>query len=870
MLERIKDLHKISISKLRLFPLLLLLVLTLPLQEAQAQLFENFEEGSKGSYAAGNVELQTGEWLLDDALLGNQDGDRKNGDQSVRIRDGLIEMLFDYDEGANEIQFFASNAGFSGDTGGIIRILYSQDEGESWQQAGGDIELSDEFRIYSIPMSVAGNVRFRIEKVEGGRISFDDFTVEPFVELAEDPKIEVRIEGAVFGDGTVLNYPAINNGREYSKSMRITNMGEPDLNLDEIVSTNPNLFYIIPEPEAPIPGGESFEIEVLFSPDDPGSYESVITIRSNDPETPEFEINLTGVAIDENELIPINNAREVAFGTRVTVAGRVSVSGDFNGPVFFQDETAGMAVFETNLIDTAARGDSIQVTGPVTEYNPINGTPGTFLTQIATVEGDDSVIYEIIETERVEPEPAVINIQEMNSGVYEGRLVQLQNINIRASGVFIGDSNYSISDASGFGELRIDGNVDDLIDAFIPSDPVEITGVVDRFSGTYQIKPRDSEDLAAEPFIPEGEDIDQDLTLDVVTWNIEWFGSDNLGPDDNDLQMNNVIKVINEIDADIYAFQEIASQVAFYSLVDSLDRFSGFTATFGQAQKTAYLFKTAVVDSLDSGLLFDGQESFDWAGRLPLFFEVNATVDGISRRIFLYNIHAKAFGDQPSYNRRLNAARSLKEYLDENRSNDRVIFLGDFNDQLTLSTYDGADQSPYSVFLEDDRYYAVTKMLEEKGFASYLAGEFRSMIDHIIINENMADYHIDGAQRVENPVYIENFVNTTSDHAPVWTRFQFTGEPVELPREIVVEPNYPNPFNPSTIIPFSLPEPSIITVEVYDALGRRVAIAADQQNFPAGDNEVEFNAGSLSSGVYIYRIKFEDGTVITEKMMLIK
>ncbi len=842
----------------------------IPLQSATAQFMEDFEEGSKGSYAAATVELQSGEWIFDDALLGNQDGDRKNGDQSVRIRDGYIEMLFDYSEGANEVQFYASNAGFSGDTGGVIRLFYSQDEGENWQQVGNSLELTDEFRFYSLPLSAAGDVRFRIEKVEGGRVSFDDFRIEPFKELSEDPKLEVRVEGSVLNSGDLVNFPVINSGREKSLAVRITNMGEPDLTLDNIISNDPNLFSLEPEPESPISAGQSLEMELIYLPDEPGIHDGMILIQSNDPETPEYEINLTGEAIDQNELITIEKAREVSFGTRVTVAGRVTVADEFEGPVFFQDETAGLAIFEPGLIEAVSRGDSIRVNGPVTEYNPIGGTPGTFLTQIASVEGDDSIIYEIIEGEKSVPEPAVINVQEMNSGLYEAQLIQLQNVNIRDSGLFMGDRNYSISDASDLGELRIDGNVKDLVDAFIPSDPVEITGVVDRFSGTYQIKPRDSDDLSAEPFVPEGEEIDKDLTFDVVTWNIEWFGSESLGPDDNDLQMNNVIDVINAIDADIYAFQEISSQVAFYALVDSLEHFNGFTATYGQTQKTAYLFKTAVVDSLDSGLLFEGQESFDWAGRLPLFFEVDVTVDGITRRILLYNVHAKAFGDQPSYNRRLNAAKSLKEYLDENRSNDRVIFLGDFNDQLTLSTYDGADQSPYSMFLEDDRYYAVTKMLEEKGFASYLAGEFRSMIDHIIINENLTDYHIDGAQRVESPAYIEDFVGTTSDHAPVWTRFQFTGEPVELPSEIVIEPNYPNPFNPSTIIPFTLPESSVVTVEVFDILGRKVAEPASRQSFPPGDNEVEFDAGSLSSGVYIYRITFQDGTVATEKMMLIK
>ncbi|PKD44427.1 endonuclease/exonuclease/phosphatase family protein [Rhodohalobacter barkolensis] len=847
-----------------------ILIVTLFSSSVYGQILEDFEDGTKTSYATESVNLQTGEWVLDDALLGSSDGDRKNGNQSVRLRDGSLDMNFDFPDGANEVQFYASNAGFSGDTGGVVRLLYSQNQGENWQQVGDNIELTDDLSLYSIPMSFSGDVRFKIEKFEGGRVNIDDFSIEPFTELAEDPTLQLRIDGEILEDGSEVEFPVINDGDEYSIELRITNMGEPDLNINGVGSTQPGIFSMNPIPTDPISGGESVTVNLSYSPNNPGLHNATLTIESNDAASPQLEINLNGEAIDENDLITIEKAREVAFGTRVSIAGRVTVSDEFNGPIFFQDESAGIAAYESSLIDAVERGDSIRVNGPVTEYNPINGTTGSFLKQIAAVEGDNEVSFEIIDVERVDPQPTDMNIEMMNSGDFEGRLVRFESVDFQNSGIFQGESNYTISDASGSGELRIDGNVDDLVGAFIPEEPVEITGVIDRFNGTYQIKPRDGNDLPAERYIPEGDDIDKDLTFDVVTWNIEWFGAENLGPEDNDLQMNNVIRVIEEIDADIFALQEIANQVAFFGLVDSLDNYSGFTSNYSQSQQTAYLFKTSVMDSLDSGILFDGQDSFDWAGRLPLFFEVNATVDGITRRIILYNVHAKAFGDQPSYNRRLNAAQSLKAYLDDNRSNERVIFLGDFNDQLTLSTYDGADESPYSVFLEDDSYLAITKTLEDLGFASYLDDQFQSMIDHLVINENLFDYYLDRSQRVEDPSYIENFANTTSDHAPVWSRFQFTGQPQELPSEISVEPNYPNPFNPTTVIPFSLPSPSNITIEVFDILGRKVATPANNQDFPAGENEIEFNAAGLSSGVYIYRIQFEDGTVVNEKMMLVK
>ncbi|WP_176719452.1 choice-of-anchor D domain-containing protein [Rhodohalobacter halophilus] len=833
---------------------------------------EDFESGSKAGYATGTVELKTGEWMLDDALLGNLDGDRKNGEQSVRLRDGKLEMLFDFDDGADEVSFVASNSGFTNDTGGVISLHYSTDEGDTWQQAGNNTEMTDQLEPYSISVNISQPVRFRIAKEAGGRINIDDFFITPFQELANQPLLEITVSGSSLSPGDLLDLPIVNPNQSSKLDLRIRNGGEPDLNVSEIIlsGSDHSAFTLSSSLEGVIEGGESVLGSLQFHPSEAGEFSAEITFNSNDPDQPEYRLMLSAESIDENSIIPIKKAYDVRFGTRVSIAGRVSAGDEFGGPAHFQDQTGGFAVFESELTSQIVRGDSIRVSGPVTEFNPINGTPGTFLRQIAPTDDDNKILFEIFDVDRVNPHPENISIADLNSGMYESKLVRLEGVSIEERGLFSGDTSYTIEDDTGTAQLRIDGNVESLIDALIPGDPIDITGVVDRFNGVYQIKPRDNQDLKAESFTPEGEDIDKDLTFDVVTWNIEWFGSDGNGPANNDLQMNNVIRIIEEIDADVYAFQEIASQTEFYSLVDSLELYRGFTSTYGQTQQTAYLFKPTVVDSLDSGLLFDGQDSFDWAGRLPLYFEVEVTVDGRTRQIFLYNIHAKAFGDQPSYNRRLSAANSLKAYLDDERMNDRVIFLGDYNDELTKSTYEGADSSPYRVFLEDEFYKVLTLQLEEQGFVSYVGSSNRSFLDHITINELMAEYHIDGAQRVESVSYVDDFFNTTSDHAPVWTRFQFTGEAVELPNEIVVEPNYPNPFNPSTIIPFTLPESTEVSLDVFDILGRKVASPVRAQTFAEGDHEISFVAAGLSSGVYIYRIRFGDGTEVTEKMMLVK
>lgn len=80
--------------------------------------------------------------------------------------------------------------------------------------------------------------------------------------------------------------------------------------------------------------------------------------------------------------------------------------------------------------------------------------------------------------------------------------------------------------------------------------------------------------------------------------------------------------------------------------------------------------------------------------------------------------------------------------------------------------------------------------------------------------------------------------------------------------------NYPNPFNPSTTISYQLPKNGLVTIKVYDMLGREVKTLINETK-PAGSYEVNFDASKLSSGIYIYRI-IAGEYVATRKMTLLK
>lgn len=97
---------------------------------------------------------------------------------------------------------------------------------------------------------------------------------------------------------------------------------------------------------------------------------------------------------------------------------------------------------------------------------------------------------------------------------------------------------------------------------------------------------------------------------------------------------------------------------------------------------------------------------------------------------------------------------------------------------------------------------------------------------------------------------------------------EITAEIGEIPEEFELGANYPNPFNPTTQIPYRLPARSEVDLTVYDALGRRVATLVEGEQ-PPGRYTVSVHAGSWPSGLYLYVLR-ADGRIRTGKMLLLK
>ncbi len=90
-----------------------------------------------------------------------------------------------------------------------------------------------------------------------------------------------------------------------------------------------------------------------------------------------------------------------------------------------------------------------------------------------------------------------------------------------------------------------------------------------------------------------------------------------------------------------------------------------------------------------------------------------------------------------------------------------------------------------------------------------------------------------------------------------------------VPNSFNLKQNYPNPFNPETTINYRLPVVSRARLTVYNLLGQKIKKLVDIKQQP-GTYQVIFNAGSLSSGIYFYRLEIDNALSQTKKMVILR
>ncbi|MBC7947826.1 MAG: HYR domain-containing protein [Chitinophagaceae bacterium] len=343
---------------------------------------------------------------------------------------------------------------------------------------------------------------------------------------------------------------------------------------------------------------------------------------------------------------------------------------------------------------------------------------------------------------------------------------------------------------------------------FAPTQPNQ------NFKGTISI----STSGLSETINLTGTSIDPATTLEVVNWNIEWFGSTDptLGPTNDNLQEQNVRTILQNTAADIYGLVEVVDEARLASVVNQMpgytyviSNFSSHTNTsanppgnLAQAQKLAFVYKTSVFSNVTTeALLSQGINSaadlsnpaynYFSSGRFPYMMSADVTLNCVTKRVRFILIHAKANTSPTatSYARRKNGSDTLHYTLNTLYPNDNILILGDINDDLDRSITAGFTTTSWDAFTTDEpNYDALTLPLSLAGKKSTVS--YNDVIDHVIVSEELGAYYMPATASILSDVtsQVNNYANTTSDHFPVFTRYKFDAPPapvISCPGDIV-------------------------------------------------------------------------------------
>lgn len=259
-------------------------------------------------------------------------------------------------------------------------------------------------------------------------------------------------------------------------------------------------------------------------------------------------------------------------------------------------------------------------------------------------------------------------------------------------------------------------------------------------------------------------------TFDVATWNLESF------PKDGETTINYVSQIIEELESEVIAFQEINNIEAFEDMMSNIDGYSGYVSNSNYGGiNLAYVVKDDVTVIDDYKIYSASTYNYAFAGRSPYLIHLEKN----NIEYYVINLHLKCCGDgdldfsdnsDEEYRRWL-ALNYIKTYIDDNLSTDNVIVLGDYNDELTDNSTDNVFQD----LIDDSDNYLFADMNIASGNPQYFSfPNWPSHIDHILITDELFDdLNSEGGDvlTIQIDDYIaggfNNYDTYITDHIPV-------------------------------------------------------------------------------------------------------
>ncbi len=233
---------------------------------------------------------------------------------------------------------------------------------------------------------------------------------------------------------------------------------------------------------------------------------------------------------------------------------------------------------------------------------------------------------------------------------------------------------------------------------------------------------------------------DRTATVDVGSWNVEWYGDANNGPTNEAKQQANVAQVLSQLDLDLVGLVEVVSESAFLNLMEKLPGHAGLLVTDPRVaggkdfystneQKVALVYRRRF--TVDSARVVLSESAWAFAGRPPMEVKLSFSEGGRPRTLLL---------------------------------------VGDLNDDLDRSTYHGLT-SPFAALVNDTEHYRFTTDSLTATNTPTTVG-FSSTIDHHLATQGLAARYVEGSAKVLRvDAQIGEYGTSTSDHYPVLTRY---------------------------------------------------------------------------------------------------
>ncbi len=196
--------------------------------------------------------------------------------------------------------------------------------------------------------------------------------------------------------------------------------------------------------------------------------------------------------------------------------------------------------------------------------------------------------------------------------------------------------------------------------------------------------------------------------IEVMTWNIEWF------PKNGEITVDYVTQIIDALDMDILAIQEVDNTSLFTQMLDDLTEYEGYFESSWFAG-LAYIYKTETIEINDIYEIYTTSPYWSPFPRSPMVMDMNF----MGENYIIINNHFKCCGDgildfnneSDEEKRRYNANNLLKKYIETFLLDENVMVLGDLNDDIA----EAPQNNVFQMFFDNSHFFNFVKQCRKAG-----------------------------------------------------------------------------------------------------------------------------------------------------------